>query len=363
MNVNDLIRCNYIKNYDIHDQDRTLTMRAVVMEEMPSAQGTEEKGILYFNEVKKGLILSKPVLESIARLYGPDIEKWFGQRVTLCTEEVNAFGKTHLCVRVRPKVPAPNVKHPNKQSKPAAQPSVAGPAEPAQPYEHAPQSTADLPGILLLIEQLPEAQRTQIQRTLEHAQGNDGDLVGLRATIEAMVEQSKAEADSVLEKSAQGTAEELYGSPSPAEAPPEEAAPIVPTETIEWGQKFIKYMMHHFSPEAVAAPLKEIMDTFGLESADELVAAQEADFRAAMGKIYRALWNDLCEALFEAENQRLNDEQVVHYRTKMLGSDMLDSEHWDSSKDAPKLSAYQKYLETLDPVGNKVIDTFEGELV
>jgi len=37
------------------------------------------------------------------------------------------------------------------------------------------------------------------------------------------VEQSKAEADSVLEKPAQGTAEELYGSPSPAEAPPEEA--------------------------------------------------------------------------------------------------------------------------------------------
>lgn len=87
----------------------TLTMTEVKVERLTGHEGrSEEKFVLFlfFEETEKCLILNKTNAATIAKLYGPETDDWRGQAITLYSEEIRAFGKTHNAVRVAPAQPA-----------------------------------------------------------------------------------------------------------------------------------------------------------------------------------------------------------------------------------------------------------------
>jgi len=118
----------YIIGDSLKGKTVTMTMSRAVTEKVTARNQTEEKIVLYFGETDKGLILNKTNAKIIARLYGPETDKWNGGKVTLYTEEVKAFGDTHNAIRIAPAIPA---------DKPASdeQPALVEVPEPAQAYE------------------------------------------------------------------------------------------------------------------------------------------------------------------------------------------------------------------------------------
>lgn len=108
----------YLSAADLAGKDVTLTIRAVVVEELKTERGPEKKPVVYFVETRakaeqsgdaskeKRLVMNKTNAATIASLYGNEVDDWKGKRITLHTERVSAFKKTQEAIRVRPSVPA-----------------------------------------------------------------------------------------------------------------------------------------------------------------------------------------------------------------------------------------------------------------
>lgn len=109
MNVNEIGDFKYMDAFDVGDRDITVTVKTIQKEGIERPGGdADEKGVMYFEKARKGLILSNTNLKTLARLYGPETDAWTGKRVTLYVERnVKAFGKLFDVVRVRPVVPPP----------------------------------------------------------------------------------------------------------------------------------------------------------------------------------------------------------------------------------------------------------------
>ena len=109
----------YVTGDSLAGKEATVTMTTVTEESLPSTKGGQEsKYILRFKESSKGLILNRTNAKVIAGLYGSETDGWAGQRITLYSERVKAFGETHNAVRVK----APKAAKPDKTDvKPASQ--------------------------------------------------------------------------------------------------------------------------------------------------------------------------------------------------------------------------------------------------
>jgi hypothetical protein len=96
----------YIEGDSLVGRTANVTMTEVKVEEMPARNGKQEKKyVLYFEDTEKGLVLNKTNAKTIARLYGRETEGWEGQRITLYSEEVQAFGEKYNATRVAPVTP------------------------------------------------------------------------------------------------------------------------------------------------------------------------------------------------------------------------------------------------------------------
>jgi len=103
MNVNiyDTEIFPYLEGEALVGSTLSLTIRDIKIEEMKSHKGQKEsKYVLYFKENRKGFVLNKTNAKRIAMLHGPLTAGWEGKQITLCTEEVKAFGETHNALRV-----------------------------------------------------------------------------------------------------------------------------------------------------------------------------------------------------------------------------------------------------------------------
>jgi len=97
--MNQLFPSRFLKAEDLAGEDVSYTIQGLEMEEVGSDQ--EEKPVLYFKEIDKGLILNKTNFKTIASVHGPDSDDWAGKKVTLYPTEVEFSGKTTLGIRVR----------------------------------------------------------------------------------------------------------------------------------------------------------------------------------------------------------------------------------------------------------------------
>ncbi len=81
--------------------DTVVTIKSVAFKEV----GDEKvnKGVVYFEELPRGLVLNRTNLKRIISQHGNDTDKWTGKKITLYPSETDFGGKTVDCIRVREK--------------------------------------------------------------------------------------------------------------------------------------------------------------------------------------------------------------------------------------------------------------------
>ncbi len=92
----------YLKAEEL-DDELTVTIKKVVMEEMESKDGrSQDKPVAYFKEINKGLVVNKTNWSIIAKQHGDESDDWVGKQITLFVMDVEAFGEMVNAIRVRP---------------------------------------------------------------------------------------------------------------------------------------------------------------------------------------------------------------------------------------------------------------------
>ena len=103
MNINDVFPSKYIKASDLNNKAMLLTINSVAQETV----GDDTKPVVYFNEVKKGLVLNKTNALIVASRYGPETDGWTSAQIELYPDITSFKGQPTSCLRIRiPVAPA-----------------------------------------------------------------------------------------------------------------------------------------------------------------------------------------------------------------------------------------------------------------
>ena len=104
MKLNDMFPSKYVTGADLNGRSFTVTIAGVSIERMrPNPQSPEvDKFVLYTQEGKKGIVLSKSLAVQIAKITGQDdTDGWTGKKITIYPEPVNVGGTPRLAIRAR----------------------------------------------------------------------------------------------------------------------------------------------------------------------------------------------------------------------------------------------------------------------
>ena len=101
---------DFLYFYDLPSKEYAVEIDRVEQGEAKNSTGTKKMPFLYFVGHKKALGLNKTNTKTIVRLYGTEVEKWVGKRLTLYVTTVDAFGETVPCIRIKPEQPAAELK-------------------------------------------------------------------------------------------------------------------------------------------------------------------------------------------------------------------------------------------------------------
>jgi hypothetical protein len=97
----DVYPSKYLKAEEI-DGDLTVTIKSVALEQLENKEGKkQDKPIVYFREVDKGMVVNKTNWTLIAEQHGDESDDWIGQQITLHAMDVEAFGEMVLSIRVK----------------------------------------------------------------------------------------------------------------------------------------------------------------------------------------------------------------------------------------------------------------------
>ncbi len=98
--LTDLFPSPYLTAHDVAHKP-VVTIKSFSKKTMKNKQGEDEvKPVIFFSEFEKGMVLNKTNANAIAGLYGPTLEDWIGERVTLQSVVVEAFGESTEAIRV-----------------------------------------------------------------------------------------------------------------------------------------------------------------------------------------------------------------------------------------------------------------------
>jgi hypothetical protein len=106
MRVTDLCPSPHIEALDVGDKigdEKTYTIMRVEVKEVGSEK--VRKGVVFFSETDRGLVLNKTNSRAIATLYGSETDKWKNKKVTVYRSETSFQNKIVPCVRVRDSKP------------------------------------------------------------------------------------------------------------------------------------------------------------------------------------------------------------------------------------------------------------------
>lgn len=95
----------YIGAWSLKGRDVTVKIRAVKAETLRNKSGSDKKPVIYFHGSDKGFACNKTNAEAIVNMYGPETEKWVGQKITLYPTQTQVGSKMADCIRVRPQRP------------------------------------------------------------------------------------------------------------------------------------------------------------------------------------------------------------------------------------------------------------------
>lgn len=109
MKTNDVFPSKYLKAEDdlFDDGEVAATIKEVVLESLKSRErGEENKPVMYFKELPKGLIVNKTNWGICAKLFNSDdSDDWLSERVLMTTVDVDAFGDVVRAIRIKNQKP------------------------------------------------------------------------------------------------------------------------------------------------------------------------------------------------------------------------------------------------------------------
>ncbi len=97
--VDEAFPSNWLKAADLKNRTVKVTINRVVFEEI--GQNKDEKPVVYFEKVKKGLILNKTNATEIAATHGKQMDGWTGKEIELFSTMVPFQGQNVAAIRVR----------------------------------------------------------------------------------------------------------------------------------------------------------------------------------------------------------------------------------------------------------------------
>lgn len=105
MKANQLCPSPHLSAEDIGETgaSQVFTIKAVGFSAV--GQDQERKGVLYFVEEDRGMVLNRTNLKRLVVLHGNETDSWIGRRVEVYASETDFGGKTVPCLRVREKAP------------------------------------------------------------------------------------------------------------------------------------------------------------------------------------------------------------------------------------------------------------------
>ena len=107
--VSDAFPSNFLKAADLNNRTVKVAIDKVVFEEI--GQNKDRKPVVYFADVKKGLVLNKTNAEQIGAVHGQELEGWAGKEIELFSMMVPFNGQNVPAIRVRavaePEEPVP----------------------------------------------------------------------------------------------------------------------------------------------------------------------------------------------------------------------------------------------------------------
>lgn len=101
-----LVDPRFIGAYSLpNGEDLTVTIDFVRSEEITTIGGKKEQHTIAHLCGQKPMILNATNSKSIHKLYGPYIEEWVGQQITLFASTAKLGNELVECLRIRPNVP------------------------------------------------------------------------------------------------------------------------------------------------------------------------------------------------------------------------------------------------------------------
>jgi len=102
MNRDDLFPSKYLKAADLNGRPLKAVIESVQKEELKSMDGKpQKKGVVYFRDGQKGLVLNRTNYDALADFLGEETGTWSGKTIELFPDRVSVGGKTVPCIRVR----------------------------------------------------------------------------------------------------------------------------------------------------------------------------------------------------------------------------------------------------------------------
>ena len=105
MKVSESYPSNYLKASDFPD-DAVCVIEKIEVETVGQGAKAQDKPVIYFRGMEKGLVCNKTNANTIANLYGDEMDDWRGKAIMLYATEVQFMDEMTLAIRVRMKKPA-----------------------------------------------------------------------------------------------------------------------------------------------------------------------------------------------------------------------------------------------------------------
>jgi hypothetical protein len=104
MNVRSMFPSKFVAAQDLCGQDVTVVIAGIKVEKVGSDE--EQRPVIYFQGMHKGMVLNRTNARRIEQLYGGETDAWLGRPITIYPSETDFAGETVPCIRVRAE-PAP----------------------------------------------------------------------------------------------------------------------------------------------------------------------------------------------------------------------------------------------------------------
>lgn len=181
----------FLKAHECQERP-TYTIKAVVIETLPTEKGEKDTGIVMFRETTKGLVLNKTNGQCLRHMFGRVLTEWVGRRVTLMCDDnvqlgrervsgVRIYGSPDIDADTQCEIKHPKKKarmHPLKRTGPAAKPQPKTPAAPD------PVDVAEDARVALLQAARSNAAVTAVGQSLgATVTGAGPDTTGMRAVV------------------------------------------------------------------------------------------------------------------------------------------------------------------------------------